>query len=124
MVRFIVFLILALAACTTNAEELRYKKFITSNAENISKLTSGMTKAEVMNVMKDHTTKVPNGRLNNPYKAELFQRDSDTYEVLYFLTRIHPPFTPILDNQATPVVLKNGIVAGWGRSALQLAKPK
>lgn len=117
MIRLIALSVLMLMSSLSYAAELPYKKFIASNAENIGKLSVGMTKAQVISLMGDHSSKVRDGKLNNPYRAESFQRDSSTYEVIYYLTRIHPPFTAILENQTTPVVLKDGVVTGGGRSA-------
>ena len=122
MIRVIAIGVLILLGANSHAADVPYKKFIAANSANMSKLTVGMTKAQVIGVMGDNSSKVPDGVLTNPYKVEALQNGADTYEVLYFLTRVHPPFTPILDNQATPVVLKDGVVVGWGRAALQLTK--
>ncbi len=63
------------------------------------------------------TTKVRDGPLSNPWKVEAFVRGEDHIEVLYYLVRKHPPFTPIRESQAISVVLKNGAVVAWGRRA-------
>jgi Protein of unknown function (DUF3192) len=95
-----------------------YEDFLAQNNASTSHLRIGMTRDQVVALMKSNTTQVRDGPLSNPYRTESFQRDADIYEVLYYLTRKHPPFTPIRDWQATPVVLKNGTVVGWGQSAL------
>ena len=102
---------------------LPYDEFLAQNNANIRRLSIGMTKDQVVALMKSTTTEVGDGPLYNPYRTESFQRDANIYEILYYLTRSHPPFTSIRDWQATPVVLKNGIVVGWGQSALPERKP-
>lgn len=99
--------------------QLPYKAFLATNNEHIGQLSAGMTKEQVTSVMGTYRSEVRNGPLANPYRSEAFQRGKDAYEVLYYLTHPHPPFTPIRDSQATPVVLKNGILVGWGPNALQ-----
>ena len=100
-----------------------YEDFLAQNNASIGHLKMGMTRDQVVALMKSNTTEVRDGPLSNPYRTESFQRDADIYEVLYYLTRKHPPFTPIRDWQATPVVLKNGTVVGWGQSALPAQRP-
>ena len=100
-----------------------YEDFLAQNNARIGHLKMGMTRDQVVTLMKSNTTEVRDGPLSNPYRTESFQRDADIYEVLYYLTRKHPPFTPIRDWQATPVVLKNGTVVGWGQSALPAQRP-
>jgi len=106
------------SAASATGDELPYKKFLISNAAGVSQLAAGMPKEQVIALMGNHKSKVHDTSLNNPYRTEMSQRGSDTYEVLYYLTRRHPPYTPILDAQAVPIVLKNGVVVGWGKAAL------
>jgi hypothetical protein len=44
----------------------------------------------------------------------MITRGPDNFEILFYMTEKYPPFTRIRDSQATPVVLKNGKVIGWG----------
>ena len=99
--------------------ETPYKDLLKQNNANISRLSVGMTKDAVASVMTMCTTKVHETEYSNPFRADAVQKGQDAYEVLYYLTRGHPPFTPIRESQATPVVLKNGLVVGWGQAALQ-----
>ena len=100
-----------------------YNNMLSHNNEAITHLSLGMTKTQVTDLMKDYKSIVVDGELYNPYRSEASQRGSDTYEVLYYLTSKHPPFTPIQDSQATPIVLKNGVVIGWGKVSLQSVGP-
>lgn len=126
MLRVIVFSVLLSAVAAAQAgdtSKIPYRDFLAQNNANISQLTLGMTREQVVTLMKNYTSSVRDGPLSNPYKTESFQRESDSYEVLYYLTRKHPPFTSIRDSQATPVVLKNGAVVGWGQSAMTGLRP-
>lgn len=108
-------------ACTAAAEncQIPYGELLKQNAVNIGHLSLGMTKAQVTALMTDCTTLVHNNPYLNPLRSDMLQKDADSYEVLYYLTRVHPAFQPIRDSQAMPVVLKNGAVVGWGYAALQ-----
>lgn len=95
-----------------------YKKLLAYNQANISRLQLGMTRAQVVDLMKSYTSKVGAGPLSNPYRSDMFVRNQDSCEVMFYLTQPYRRFTPIRDSQATPVVLKNGVVVGWGQSTL------
>jgi hypothetical protein len=95
-----------------------YNEYLSNNRTNISRLQLGMTRSQVMDVMKSYTSKVGSGPLSNPFRSSKFMRNQDTYEVMFFLTEPHRMFIPIRESQATPVVLKNGVVVGVGQSAL------
>jgi hypothetical protein len=99
------------------ADPIPYNEFLQLNNENSSKLSLGMTKEQVLNTMGDWSSAVRDGPLANPWRTEAFVHDADTIEVLFYLVRRHPPFTPILERQAISVVLKNGLVVAWGRNA-------
>ena len=67
-----------------------------------------MTKAELVQLMTDCTTRVKGKSFSNPFRADVWQEGPNTYEVLYYLTRRYQTFTPVRESQTTPVVLKNG----------------
>ena len=74
-----------------------------------------MSEAQVKSIMGSDTTKVRNGPLDNPWKIE--RLGSST--VYHYLTSKNPPFTPILEHQATPVLFKDGKVVGIGRAYIK-----
>ena len=117
--RFVAVLIgiLTASASAWAAEEIPYREFLSRNSASSSKLSLGMTREQVLGVMGDLRSEVRDGQLANPWKVEAFLRGEDAVEVLYYLVRGHPPFTPILQNQAISVVLKNGKLVAWGRNA-------
>jgi hypothetical protein len=91
--------------------------YLQRNTANSSKLSIGMTKAQVLGTMGDATSEVRDGPLSNPWKVEAFARGKDEFEILYYLVRRHPPFTGVRESQAIAVVLKNGTLVAWGRDA-------
>ena len=109
-------LILAISfASAANAKEITYREFLANNQANIAKVSVGMSEAQVKSIMGSDTSKVKNGPLDNPWKIE--HLGSST--VYHYLTNKNPPFTPILENQATPVLFKNGKVVGTGRAYIK-----
>jgi hypothetical protein len=99
-----------------------YKTLLSRNIVNMNKISIGMTKSEVMAVMGDFISETPNSLVPNPYMTEPFSILKTQYEVLYYLTQPYIPFTAIKLSQATPVILKNGHVVGWGDDSLAKAK--
>ena len=95
-----------------------YKQLLAYNQDNSSRLQLGMTRAQVVDLMKSYKSKIGSAPLSNPYRSNMFVRNQDSYEVLYYLTQPHRRFRPIADTQATPIVLKNGVVVGWGMNSL------
>lgn len=108
-------LFFALPAST--GEELSYRDFLIRNQANSANLALGMSREEATAVMGDFKTATRDGPISNPWSVEAFLQGEDTIEVLYYLVRRHPPFTPILKSQAISVVFKNGELVAWGRGA-------
>jgi hypothetical protein len=101
-------------------ELVEYSEMLSRNRSNLVRLYLGMNKSQVINVMGIFDGDTNNGRVPNPAKSEMFIRGTDNYEILFYMTEKYPPFTAIRDSQATPVVLKNNRVIGWG---WQVAEP-
>lgn len=110
--------ILVLAGCAGGLSSLAYE-----NQTNINRLTAGMTKAAVMEVMGTKTAKTRDGIVANPFRSEIFQDKSGTqYEVLYYVTEKNRAYQPLKVGQTTPLVFKNGVLVGWGNESLRRAK--
>ena len=92
------------------ADEVKYKKYISQNASNISTVSIGMSRQEVLEIMGSDQSEVPDGPLANPWKLEM---QGDT-EILWYLTRSHPAFRPIRSDQATPIIIEEGKVLAIG----------
>lgn len=81
-----------------------------------------MTKDQVKDLMGATGAETRDGVVSNPWSAENFNgKDGAKHEVLFYITRKNPPFTPIRKSLMTPVVFKGNKVIGWGPAALQEA---
>lgn len=107
---------LFLSGCST------YGTLIEENQNNILKISPGLNKKEVVEIMGTREATVKSTHVSNPYKRDLFSLENDEYEVLYYLTRRYPSFTAVKESQATPVIIKNGKVIGLGIEALNRVK--
>ncbi|HEY9033547.1 MAG TPA: hypothetical protein VIN71_06405 [Pseudomonadales bacterium] len=114
---FIIALVLLLSG-TAFAEQVSYKELLRLNGQNIAQLKNGMSEAEVRKIMGSHSSAVRDGAIENPWKTEML----GDLKVLHYLVRRNPPFTPLLENQADPVILKKGKVIGVGRNYLKAAR--
>ncbi len=100
------------------AQEVTYREFLRINGENIGRVSQGMSEVEVREIMGSYTSEVRDGALSNPWLTE---RNGETL-ILHYLTKRNPPFTPILENQATPVIFVDGVVSAIGRDYLRAAR--
>ena len=115
-------LCLGLVGCITYADIVR-----TRNRENLMRLSIGMDKTQVVNIMGIETKKAwtpyKGGRatilINNPYRSEIIQSKDKTFEVLYYLTDDKTGNGIITDDCLLPLVFENGKLVGWGWSFLQ-----
>lgn len=116
---------LAFLSFSAHAEAIKLGQLVSSNLERIGKLSVGMSKADVIKTMGTDNAKTKDGLVPNPWTTETFTgKDGAKYEVLYYVTRNNPPFTPIGKFLTTPVILKGGKVTGWGNDALEKVQPK
>jgi hypothetical protein len=116
---------LAFTSLSAYGEELKLGGLVASNLTRITNLSIGMSKADVIKAMGTDTAKTKDGIVNNPWTTETFTgKDGAKYEVLYYLTRNNPPFSPIAKYLTTPVILKGGKVTGWGNDALEKVQSK
>jgi DhnA family fructose-bisphosphate aldolase class Ia len=107
------------------AEVIKLGQLVSSNLERIGKLSVGMNKADVVKTMGTDNAKTKDGLVPNPWTTETFTgKDGAKYEVLYYVTRNNPPFSPIAKYLTTPVILKGGKVTGWGNDALEKVQSK
>jgi hypothetical protein len=98
-----------------DVEKVSYRTMINRNAANVVKINKGMTKDEVVQSMGNLQSKVRSGPITNPWKIELH----GDLEIFHYITAGHPPFMPIMANQATPIVFRDGVVMGMGRGMLE-----
>ena len=96
---------------------------IAFNRENVLKLSIGMTKAEVLDIMGTKTVKdgflYCNMTINNPYRSEILQGKDKTFEIIYYFTDEKGKPCTISDDDLTPLIFDNGKLIGWGQNFLQ-----
>jgi hypothetical protein len=113
-----VFLILASLSAWAEIEAVSYVQMLEYNSENIQKVELGMTIDQVELLMKDYESEVRDGVLNNPWRTE----SRGNVKVYHYLVRKHPPFVTIRENQAMPVIFKDGEVVAIGAGYLEAAR--
>ncbi|MTI87491.1 MAG: DUF3192 domain-containing protein [Balneolaceae bacterium] len=95
----------------------------TKNRENLIHLEQGMSKQEVLDLMGTETQKtyagdftMPTGKINNPYRVEMYNADSSTFEILFYYTDVKSTDDAITDDELTPIVLRDNSLVGFGWS--------
>lgn len=123
----LVLLVAALAACSSlmidPLEQLR-----SANKQNLAKLAPGMTRMEVESVMGREQAggglpEVVFGRVQylkakNPMREETVSAADGEYLVLFYYTDVKSLDDRITDDELTPVVFRDGRVAGVGYAFL------
>lgn len=109
------FLIVQVFACAGSQEQMR-----TKNRENLLRLSLGMEKFEVLQIMGTQTVDYT----NNPYKVETpLGRDGNLYEVLFYNTEQKNKDHVITDDELVPLVFNNNTLVGWGWAFLSEIVP-
>jgi hypothetical protein len=94
------------------------------NKANTQKLSVGMSKQVVMEIMGAEPAKGLFMWIDNPYRTEILTgKDGKTYEVLYYYTDLKARDDKITDDELTPVVLQDGKLVGWGYPFLDQRVP-
>ena len=108
------------SARSTPRGQLSLADLASSNQAKLAHMSVGMAKEEVVALMGTNTADTHDGIVNNPWTVEGFAAESGArFEVLFYVTRPNLPFTPVRKSLATPVVLKDNRVVGWGDDALR-----
>lgn len=123
MKNIIVALLLVLAGCSNiyldTSDLLRAR-----NAEGLAKLTAGLGKQTVMEMMGTDPSKGVFMWIDNPYRSEtLTGKDGKSYEVLYYYTELKQRDDKITDDELTPLVFHDGKLIGWGYPFLDQRVP-
>ena len=78
------FLVLAAQASEDGIKKLSYAELLAENQLNILKISPGMTKQQVNEIMGTSQAKVKSNLfVTNPYKHDFFTIEKDSYEVLF-----------------------------------------
>ena len=108
-------LVSLILGCTSASEQIRIK-----NRENLLRLSIGMGKFEVLQIMGTQTVE----SINNPYKVETPKgKDGALYEVLFYHTELKNKDGLITDDELIPIVFKNNKLIGWGWAFLNETVP-
>ena len=89
------------------------------NRTNLLRLSVGMTKEEVLQIMGVRTYRtidLTDEDITNPYRSESYQAGGSVWQVLFYYTDIKADDGAITDDELTPIVLKDGRLDGWGWS--------
>ena len=101
--------------CGSSIEQLR-----TKNRENLLRLSLGMTKFDVLQIMGTATVE----SVNNPYRVETPKgKTGELYEVLFYNTDKKKKGDLIVDSELTPLVFKDNALVGWGWAFLSELVP-
>lgn len=93
-----------------------------ANRSKLVNLSHGMSRADVLRVMGTAPMQVHDSdnmsTVNNPYRTEMYNAESVRIEIIYYYTDIKRADNAITDDELTPLVLKDGVLDGWGWSYL------
>jgi len=111
----VLLMLVSIAGCASATEQIR-----TKNRENLLRLSLGMPKFDVLQIMGTQTV----DSITNPYKVETpMGKDGTLYEVLFYHTDLKNKDDLITDDELTPIVLENGHLIGWGWAFLSEVVP-
>lgn len=109
------FLVFLLIGCASSIEQMR-----TKNRENLLRLSLGMSKFDVLQIMGTETFK----GINNPYRVETPKgEDGELYEVLFYNTETKNKDRVIDENELIPIVFEDNKLIGWGWAFLSEIVP-
>lgn len=94
--------------------------FMTKNKQNIAKLSIGMTKENVLNILGSDSIDIGSQIISNPYKIETIKGK----EVIYYYTDIKNRDGVISDDELTPLIFENNKLVGIGHNFLENIKEK
>lgn len=104
-----------ITGCATSSLSMR----LAPNRENLRKLSTGMSKEEVVKAMGSDTIYYRGMIIKNPYRLDVIQGADKTYEVAYYATTVVLDDNEISDNETTPLVFSNGQLVGKGWDFMQ-----
>ncbi len=109
-------------------------KSVVRELTSISRVSLRMTKEEVKGLMGPSVTigfekSFPSAdftpiTIPNPQRTEVVKARWKTWEVEYYFTQVNQPDGIISDDELTPLVFKNGRLAGQGWAFLKTIKPR
>jgi hypothetical protein len=89
--------------------------FLKQNKKNLSDLSTGISKAEAMAIMRTKMDKFPVWlQTLNPYKSETLTIGGETYKIVYYYTQTKDNDGSVSDDELTPLVFKQDEFLGAG----------
>jgi len=151
--KFVIFAVLISVFALSAASPESPKELSERNAENIKKLSRGMSMGEAMRIMhsmpKAKTESLGEAiggavektiggavktvgsvflgapkKVKNPYKTTIFKADRKTFEIMHYYTGPAGANGVIADNDLTPLVFENDTLIGWGREFFRKNRTK
>ncbi|MFA6350414.1 MAG: DUF3192 domain-containing protein [Candidatus Omnitrophota bacterium] len=107
--------VLIIAGCAT----MRLYDTLKPNRDNLGKLSIGMTKEQVLDLMGTKPFVCNNMTIANPFRVSMLQGSSQMYEVLYYVVKVVTDDNIIDENELIPLILVDGKLAGWGWDYLE-----
>ncbi|MFH0732362.1 MAG: DUF3192 domain-containing protein [Candidatus Omnitrophota bacterium] len=113
---FLAIVCIIISGCA--AATLPYIRY--ENSERLKKLSLGMTKQQVLDIMGTKPIKAHNsfgeemGIIDNPYKTQGFEVEGKNYEVIYYYTQIVHSDGIINEDELTPLVFCEDKLTGAG----------
>lgn len=120
--RAIVLLALALASCTSAQDMMDAAR--AANRSKLIQLQPGMDRETVLRTMGTTPMKIRDlgsvvATINNPFRTEMYQANGHRFEILYYYTDLKSGDGGITDDELTPLLIKDGVLDGWGWSYLK-----
>ncbi len=108
---------LALTACTSfyvdPADLMRE-----TNKENLTKLSTGMSKSAAMDTMGREPSRGVFMWIDNPHRSEeVTAKNGQRYEALYYYTDMKQRDDKITDDELTLLLFQDGKLVAWGEDA-------
>lgn len=121
----IIVAMLLLMSCHANIDmREQMDKFRATNRHNLTKLTPGLSKSQVLSIMGDTTFVLEASdaihgvyekqQVSNPYRTETMAGVRDTFLVLFYHTDVKVLDGAVTDDELTPLVFKDDKLIGWG----------
>lgn len=94
--------------------EAQLEKITLDTRVNILKLSSGMSKQEVIIIMGSESYSIGDVQINKPYRSSMYNKNGDMIEIFFYYTELRERDGKTSDDELTPLVFINGKLDSWG----------
>ena len=116
-IAYIAIMLIFLGGCAT-----ALSRGIDANKKSLQSISFGMSKAEVLKIMGTAPIMTEGKMVSNPYRTDVLNGATKTYEVLYYVTNVDADDGMISDNELTPFVFYKGMLIGSGWDYMQTVR--